>query len=305
MALSDYFKTIDNISDREAQRLRGQVRTYYKQSLDNIQNELARLDRKGVLTHAQMNNYKRLQNLEAFIDKEIGNTAGRSTQTMKARFRSIYETSYYRGAYGLEKTAEAKLGFGLLKKEVIEEAILNPLDRVGFIQRNRENSRALARQLKQELTQGLVQGNSYSQIARSVSKRMNKGYRTSVRIVNTETHRIRETAKRRTMEEAQEYGVNMKKRWISTIDGVTRDSHEDLDGVTIPLEEDFEGEHGSGPGPGQMNSAREDINCRCTTIAIMEGYEPRVRRARENDDERGEIIGYQNYNEWKAGRIGS
>lgn len=303
MGLESYFKTIDNLSDREAQRLRGQVRKYYTESLKNIQNELARLDRKGNLTYAQMNNYNRLQNLEKFIDKEIGNVTGNSSRTMKARFKSIFEESYYRGAYGAEKTVNAKLGFGLLKKEVIEEAILNPLDRIGFVNRNRENGRAIARQLKQEITQGLSQGHGYRKIANQVSKRVNIGYRKSVRIVNTETHRITESAKQRCMEDAKNYGVEMEKRWLSTLDGNTRDSHKDLDGQQVPVGENFQGDSGTGPAPGQLGDPSEDINCRCTTIGVIAGYEPRVRRAREVENERGEIQSYKNYNEWKKGRL--
>jgi len=35
----------------------------------------------------------------------------------------------------------------------------------------------------------------------------------------------------------------------------------------------------------------------------IEGYEPKVRRAREVEGERGEIIGYKNYKQWYDGRI--
>ncbi len=60
------------------------------------------------------------------------------------------------------------------------------------------------------------------------------------------------------------------KKWIATRDGRTRDSHRHLDGTVIPIGEDFHGENGSGPGPGQMGSAAEDCGCRCTVVVGRE-----------------------------------
>ena len=78
-----------------------------------------------------------------------------------------------------------------------------------------------------------------------------------------------------------------------SVDDRTRDSHQELDGVTIDLDENFEGEEGSGPAPGMLGSAEEDINCRCTMIEVVDGFEPNERRVKGVG-----ITEYATYNEF-------
>lgn len=149
------------------------------------------------------------------------------------------------------------------------------------------------RKVKQNITTGLIQGKGYDQISRQVSKDMEMGLNRANRIVRTESHRAREQGKYDSMKEGEELGVKQKKRWLATLDDATRDSHQDLDGVTIDVDKDFEGEDGKGPAPGQLGSAREDINCRCTLLTIVEDYEPEKRRAR--DEGMSEYKDYEDY----------
>lgn len=65
----------------------------------------------------------------------------------------------------------------------------------------------------------------------------------------------------------QQGGVE-KKEWLSSIDSATRDSHAELDGMQVGINErfanglDYPGDPGGPPG--------EVINCRCTMIPVME-----------------------------------
>lgn len=66
-------------------------------------------------------------------------------------------------------------------------------------------------------------------------------------------------------------GVVVYKRWISARDSSVRESHRLMDGQTVPQGAAFvtpSGERGS--GPGHFNSAGEVVNCRCTTIPVIE-----------------------------------
>jgi len=60
------------------------------------------------------------------------------------------------------------------------------------------------------------------------------------------------------------------KTWLATMsDGRTRESHVDAHGQTVDIDEDFEVGEGSGPAPGQIGLAEEDIQCRCTMMAVV------------------------------------
>lgn len=57
------------------------------------------------------------------------------------------------------------------------------------------------------------------------------------------------------------------KTWLSSRDTDVRESHVDMDGQTVLLTEDFLFPSGGrGPFPGQIDMAKENINCRCTII---------------------------------------
>jgi hypothetical protein len=67
-----------------------------------------------------------------------------------------------------------------------------------------------------------------------------------------------------------------------------------MDGQKRALDENFNSPSGaSGPCPGSLGTSSEDIRCRCAMREEIAGYEPKVRRARDEG-----IIPYQRYDEW-------
>ena len=152
-------------------------------------------------------------------------------------------------------------------------------------------------QLAKEMTNTIIrlttQGKSYSYIARAVSNLTEASYKQALRIARTEGARVSTLATQKGYEDATKQGVNMRKRWVASLDKRTRHSHGMLDGVTIAIEDDFVSVLGGrGIGPGAMGVAGDDINCRCDTIAVVEGFEPELRQV-DN-----EITGYITYNQW-------
>ena len=71
---------------------------------------------------------------------------------------------------------------------------------------------------------------------------------------------------------ASEFGEDLKKAWMCTIDGRTRDSHFAADGQTVPLDGTFTVGGASLDHPGDPNGpAHEVINCRCTMLELGPG----------------------------------
>jgi phage portal protein BeeE len=86
----------------------------------------------------------------------------------------------------------------------------------------------------------------------------------SRRIARTETTSLYNKGAEVGLEDA---GVE-RKEWLSARDEDVRESHEGMDGEAVPLGTDFVFPSGaSGPFPGQIDSAEESVNCRCTVIA--------------------------------------
>src|SRR5690606_33839412 len=148
----------------------------------------------------------------------------------------LFEESYYRTAYVLTNAVNSDLGFVLLDRELVRKAIDNPLDRVGFLQRNRDNQARLTRQLREQLTQSLIQGEAYGTAAKRIKNRMDVGATNILRITRTEMHQTRQRSKLEGMKEGAERGILLKKHWLATIDNRTRDRHGKLDGVQVDLD---------------------------------------------------------------------
>jgi SPP1 gp7 family putative phage head morphogenesis protein len=282
-------KALDKLEEEFTKEL---IRNY-RATLKELRAKIAKIYEDHDGDWVKMQKYNRLTKLEKEIAKEIGKLTGKNAQTLKKGMMDTYEESYYRTAFVLTAAVKSDLGFAMLDRKLVEKAIQNPLDRVGFLQRNRDNQARLTRQLKEQLTQGLIQGEAYGTTAKRIKGRMDVGATNVMRIAQTEMHRTRNAAKLDGMAEGGKAGITLKKQWVSTIDGATRDSHQELDGVQIDIDKDFEGEDGSGPAPGSMGSASEDINCRCTMIEVVDGFEPNQRRVKGVG-----ITEYKSYNEF-------
>jgi len=104
-------------------------------------------------------------------------------------------------------------------------------------------------------------------------------------IVRTEGQRCAVEGQRRAYDKAAELGVEMWQVWDATLDTRTRTSHGKLDGK--PADGKDEGGYwwytdvGKVYGPHRSGVPSFDINCRCRIGGQIEGYEPRLRRIRD------------------------
>lgn len=294
------FEKVDKLLDKREKEINKQVLNYYRETLKEIRSRIAYYNEKGLFNQADMFKYNRITKLEDAIVKEIGKLTGKTNRTLQSSLINMYQDSYLRTAFILENEAKVNLGFTLLNTETIKKVVGNPFDRIGWKDRNKVNQAEMVRKLKEEISNGLIQGKSYRDISKNVKNRLNIGADKSIRIVQTESHRIKEDSRFEGMKKAESKGVNMKKRWLSTLDSRTRDRHRRLDGETIGIDETYS--NGLMYPGDPRGRAKEVINCRCTQVSIIEGYEPKVRRARDKQG-KGEIIEYENYEEWRKGRV--
>ncbi|WP_235802223.1 phage minor head protein, partial [Staphylococcus aureus] len=93
-----------------------------------------------------------------------------------------------------------------------------------------------------------------------------------------------------------------KKRWHATKDTRTRDTHRHLDGESVEIDQNFKSSGCVGQAPKLfigVNSAKENINCRCKLLYYIDENElPTVMRARK-DDGKNEVIPFMTYREWE------
>ena len=121
--------------------------------------------------------------------------------------------------------------------------------------------------LKESLAEGIEAGESVEDLAARVEGVMGDRIASSGEtIARTEVIGASNGA---TLEAWQQSGVVDGKEWLAALDDRTRDTHRAAHGQVVGLDENFEVGDATGPAPGQMGAAEEDINCRCTMLARL------------------------------------
>jgi SPP1 gp7 family putative phage head morphogenesis protein len=302
MSLDDKFKQAEKAAEKLTNQAEKELIKAYRESLKEIRAELALAYEKyavaGALVMSEMMKYGRLVKMEKAIADIIKSVTFSDVKITKKSIRDIFSESYYRSAWALETGAEVSLGFTLLKPEAVEAAILNPLDRITWPERVKDNARILNRQIREEITRGIIQGYSYEKTARAVKGRMDIGATKALRIVQTETHRAQSQGTQAAFEKAAAKGLVFKRVWVATLDGRTRDRHRTLDGQKVDVDQPFEYGGMTAMYPGGFGIPSMDINCRCTVRAEIEGMEPQLRRARDEKTGKNVVIPNITYQEW-------
>ena len=129
-----------------------------------------------------------------------------------------------------------------------------------------ENINDMKKKVVAEISRGIAGNLSYSEIARNISGRSNAGMNRSIRIARTEGQRIQNTASYEAQGKAKEKGANIVKQWCATLDSRTRDSHRELDGKIVEVDEEFTINGVSAMFPGDFGDPAEDCNCRCCIL---------------------------------------
>lgn len=149
------------------------------------------------------------------------------------------------------------------------------------------------------ITQGIVQGETIPEITqRIIDKTGESCFASAIRNARTAFTGAQNAGRMEGLHQAQEMGIQVKKRWLATLDDRTRDTHADLDGQTVDVDEPFvttEGNEIMYPGDPTAEPS-EVYNCRCTLVYVYPEYPSDMER---RDNENGEIIDDMTYREWE------
>lgn len=123
--------------------------------------------------------------------------------------------------------------------------------------------------LKASLSQGIKDGESIAQLEVRINNIMDlRVNQSSEAIARTE---VIGASNGGMLEGWRQSDVVKRKQWLATLgDDRTRETHVEAHGQEVALDDDFEVGDGSGPAPGQIGLAEEDIQCRCTMLAVVD-----------------------------------
>ena len=189
-------------------------------------------------------------------------------QTIDEYLKDCYEDSFYSTMYGLHQQG-IPVVIPFDQKEAVQIAAQSDYQGIKLSEKLYSNAVETARISRQEITKGIAMNSSYADIARAVEKRSEASINQAYRITRTESHRIQNEVKYKTIDKVKsEKGADIVKQWDSTIDKRTRPSHAALDGQLREIDQPFKSPLNGHTAmyPGGFGIASEDINCRCVVL---------------------------------------
>jgi len=124
--------------------------------------------------------------------------------------------------------------------------------------------------IKRKLSKALEEGSNIDDLTQIVESELDVGVLSPGKAEAIARTQVIKAYNQGLEEGFRQSGVVSAKVWLAALDDRTRPTHLELHETQVGLDEDFVSSSGaSGPGPGQLGTAEEDISCRCALEAIL------------------------------------
>jgi SPP1 gp7 family putative phage head morphogenesis protein len=277
------------------------VASVLRKALDEIRAEMSKLYEKyavdGLLSTADMARYARYASMESNILAKLDQAIRASMATMKRLQPDQYNAAFFRAAWRIDNESGIALNWGVINTDAIKSAyaITDPANKA-MAEALKNYSMRARRVIRVALNDGLAQGKSYYDMMKDIRDALNKTNYEAMRIIRTEGQAAIGAGTADAYDRALEDGVKGSVVWTSTLDERTRDQHRQMDGQVRDEDGMFHFPNGEiAPYPcWEGLSAENRINCRCGIRMEIEGYDPQLRRSRDDG-----VIPYQKYSDWE------
>ena len=263
-------------------------------------------DRIKVLQASEMTQSKIYQleyqlALRQQVSKILDNMRSNNYQTVQAYLNGCYKEGFVGAMYDLQGQG-IPLAFPIDQNQAVKAVQLDSKISQGLYNRMGVNVNELKKRISDEIARGISSGLSFERIAGNLQWMINGDYSKALRIVRTEGHRIQNQSALDAMHKAVKVGASIVKQWDSTLDGNTRDTHRELDGQVVGIDEEFviPSTGARALYAGGFGDPSEDCNCRCCILQRaswnMDDYD-----ATKLDNESGLLVKFKenNYQSFK------
>lgn len=208
----------------------------------------------------------------------------------------IYRLNYDWSAYSIERQVPAN--FTLVPDRVVRNIVRTQPD---LIWNSELYTQGVVRDV---VTSGVARGLSIPRMADELLTRVPNACAVSAtRAARTATTYAQNRGRQDCYEEARGMGIKIKKRWVATYDDRTRPEHADADGQTVDVDEPFIVGGVELMEPGDSTAPTEmTINCRCTMISVVEGFDDDYERRAGVGEARETIPAGTSFAEWRRGK---
>lgn len=299
MSEKQKFEQMTLFIDEELKAVNKELEKSYNQVYKEIKKKLQEYVNlgDGSLSQTEMFKYNRYQELLKKIEEDLKLLKSFDPSVFDEYIFRNYSESYYYTGYVLETEYQTKLNYSMLDRNKIKTSITNPLAKLSL----QNNSVIIKQQIAQVITQSIIKGEGINQASQRLKKVLGQTSDNVFRIYQTETTRINNEASLKSMEHSKSMGLELKKQWVSTLDEKTRRSHQKLDGEVVDLDKPFS--NGLMHPGDPKGEAKDIINCRCTMITVLKGFENAYEYRKARNLTGNQIIKNKTYDDWKNKRL--
>lgn len=252
------------------------------------------------VTWTNFNKYNRLNKELDRITEMMNDDYKVVAKTIKQSQQNVYIEKYMMSLFLYELASQSDMHVTIPSISVIQESIDQPIEFIKLIPTLQKQRNSVLEKIRMHITQGIMSGEGYSKVSKALRDDIGMSVAQSKRVARTEIGRALSIAGQDSALKARDNGVEMTKYWLATKDTRTRDTHQDLDGQEKGLDEPFKSSGCIGMSPKTfvgVASAKENINCRCKLLYLIDGEKPDVMRVR-NEDGSSSVVDFQTYEEW-------
>lgn len=254
----------------------------YKKTLYLLQGELGKIYSKystdGMLDVNVTEKYNVLKQMENTL-KGYGQDLGKlDEKTVTKILIDNFKQSYFKTAQTIQGGVETAIDFKLVRPEMIHSAVNTALDGKRFSERIWDNKTKMINTLRNNLKEGMEQGYDIKKLAKNISNTMGSSASNSLRLCNTETARVVNSAQ---MEIYNNSKVVEKVLWSATLEDSCCQDCQELDGQYFDLD--------------NVPDLPQHPNCRCCLIPCVDGWNPTERY----NQSQGTVMDYKTFDEWE------
>jgi SPP1 gp7 family putative phage head morphogenesis protein len=218
----------------------------------------------------------------------------------------IYSLNRNYSAYTIEQVA-GNVGFDLWDEQTVKRLVVKQPNLMPYYPPKRALKRGIdlaygKKQITASVTSSILQGKSIKHMADDLQKRITTMSRDSaIRTARTAVTGAQNAGRMDSYAAAEKMGIKLKREWVTTLDNRTRHAHAMLDGQQADIDKPFKVDGYDIMFPGDTSAPGYLVyNCRCTTIAVVDGIDTSSakRRARNPATGQTEVISNMSYAEW-------
>lgn len=264
-----------------------EIEKVFSVRLQSILEELNKMYVKFVksdeTSYTDLNKYNRLAKELDNIAKELTKDYKKLVVMISQMNETVYVENYLKMAYLFEVFASTEMGFAPPAKDLVQTTLTNAIKYLTLPSILEKHRNEIVQRLHIEISQSLIAGEGYRKMAKRVENVVGFNQKKARAVARTEGGRSLSMSDEKVFEQASKH-AKVTKVWMSALDLLVRSTHRKLDGEKADIKGYFHLHGSKSKGPHQWGIAKEDINCRCIVIYLVNGMLPEVRRGRDYRD---------------------